>query len=115
MKDLAQRSVLIKNKKEFVFRLEVDDLKGIVRLTRNAATKSGETRITERNVPINMYTKWKFHNDRHGYSESSAGRYNFIGSYVDREIGSARYDKWKKFVYNRYKELSDGNELNRED
>ena len=107
--DFAQKSVLIKNKKEFVFRLEVDDIKGIIRLTRNTVTKSGETRITERNVPINVYTKWKFHSDRHGYSERSSDRYNFVGSYIDREKGPVRYNKWEKFVYNRYKELANEN------
>ena len=42
------KSVKILNKDNYTFRLELDDIKGIIRLTKNNSTKD-TTRITDRN------------------------------------------------------------------
>lgn len=110
---MVKNSVMIKNLEEYMFRLEVDDIKGIIRLTKNRK-QSKTTRITERNIPINIYTKWKFHNKRSGYNEIPNDTYNFIGSYIDRSKNAVLYNDWKKFVYNRYSQLKKNQEVSNE-
>lgn len=102
---LTKKSVQVSNKDSYPFRLEMDDKIGIIRLTKNR-TNNKQTRITDRNIPIDEETKWFFHNNRTGYSEGR-NEYNFIGSYVDRSKDPVNYVKWKNYILKRYKELKD--------
>lgn len=100
---MVEKSVQIENKDEYVFRLELDDIKGIIRLTKNK-TNNKQTRITDRNIPIIVGRKWFFHKQRTGYSER-LDNYNFIGSYIDRAKDPIRYQKWKNYIISTYKRL----------
>lgn len=114
---MVKNSVVIPNLREYDYRLEVDDIVGIIRLTKNNK-KSKTTRITERNIPITTNTKWRFHNQRNGYNSIPNSKYNFIGSYIDRSINKNKYEVWEKFVDTLYKKLRSnnyGNEFNRID
>ncbi len=98
------RSVKILNKDIYTYRLELDDIKGIIRLTKNKSTKD-TTRITDRNIPITTDTKWEFHNNRSGYSEKPSDMYKFIGSYIDRNKDFGLYNWWKNYIVSTYKAL----------
>ena len=100
---MVEKSIQIKNKDEYTFRLKLDDIKGIIRLTKNK-TNNKQTRITDRNIPINASRKWFFHRQRTGYSDK-LGDYNFIGSYIDRAKDPNMYQKWKNYIISTYKEL----------
>lgn len=106
--DYTKNSIQIQNKKEYTFRLEMDDIKGIIRLTKNKDRKSF-TRITDRNIPITESQKWSFHRERSGYSETITSRYNFIGSFIDRDKSPNVYYRWKNFIVYKYKELKQKN------
>lgn len=99
-------SVTIPNLSSYEFRLELDDIKGIIRLTKNKIT-GPFTKITNRNIPIETSKKWEFYNSRTGYAEKDS-TYGFIGSYIDRSIEPEKYNNWRSFItqtYQIYKNL----------
>lgn len=99
--ELTKESILIKNDySNYPFRLEMDDIKGYIRLTKN--TDKETTRITTRNIPISTNTKWYFHNNRHKYCEKSKGD-PFNGSAILRSINPVDYSEWKSYMYDQYK------------
>lgn len=112
--ELAQESITIDHQDAFKYRLECDDIKGIIRLTYYKKNKnSNTTQITRRNVPIDMFTKDKFYRSRTGYYDKSNGD-PFTGSYVSKATHPYLYDKWLHYMYDLYKELKHRQEyLNR--
>lgn len=104
--ELTKNSVLIPNSDLYRFRLELDDISGIIRLTKNKA-KADNTRITDRNVPITEEAKWKFYRMRTGYSDNPYTEYGFIGSYIDKKKDPINYNKWKVYIVGRYRKLRD--------
>lgn len=100
--EFTKNSIQIPNKKEYLFRLEMDDIKGIIRLTKNR-DYNATTRITDRNIPISNKCKWLFHRGRSGYSPFGSLEYDFIGSYIDRNKFPTNYFKWKNFILRNYK------------
>lgn len=103
MSKITEKSIKIENHEVYKFRLEMDDIVGIIRLTKNDP-KPKHTRITDRNIPIIDETKWQFHIDRTGYQEHRGkGKFNFIGSFIDRDVDKENYNKWKKFITDKYK------------
>lgn len=101
---MTKKSVLIKNSDWYQFRLEMDDIVGIIRLTNNDTSKP-TTRITDRNIPIDMKTKWEFYNERSGYNEIPNEIYNFKGSYIDRQKDYVLYNWWKNYITSTYRTL----------
>lgn len=106
--ELTKNSISIPNIDTYLFRLELDDIMGIIRLTKNNL-KHKETRITDRNIPVTEGVKWQFHKNRSGYSDNPYNEYGFIGSYIDRQKDPATYNEWKTYLINKYRELRDAN------
>lgn len=101
--EYTKQSITIPNMEEYTFRLRLDDIHGIIRLSKQeSAAKT--IRITDRSIPITTDVKWQFHHQRSGYSEGERG---FVGSYIDRESSSDSYDRWKKYIISQYREFRD--------
>lgn len=100
---LTKESVEIRNDENFKFRLEMNDIKGIIRLTTNKLNNP-TTRITSRNIPITENIKWQFHNKRSGYYDKKNGDL-FTGSYISRANDKDGYTYWKEYIVNTYKIL----------
>lgn len=101
---LAKKSVMINEQKAFKHRIDCDDINGYIRITNFKPSKSGKTRITERNIPIDAVTKDKFYYNRTGWFDSKKGD-PFTGSYVARDINYNIYMYWEKYIDDMYKKL----------
>lgn len=106
MKKLAIKSFQITEQPAFKYRLHCDDINGIIRMTKYSKTKSGKTRITERNIPIDEATKNKFYWSRTGYYDATKGD-PFTGSYSLKEKDYNKYIYWEKYIDAMYKKLVD--------
>lgn len=102
--NLAKKSYLIDEQPAFKFRLECDDINGYIRITKYKSTKSKKTRITERNVPIDISTKDKFYYNRTGWFDSKMGD-PFTGSYVSKDKDLNIYLYWEKYINQLYLNL----------
>lgn len=100
----TQKSVSIANSAAYAFNLKLDDINGIIRLSKNISKKQ-TMQITDRLVPIGEATKIMFTKDRTGYSEHPTEKYKFIGSYIDRQLSPIEYASWKDYIITRYKAL----------
>lgn len=106
---MTKESIVIRNDEKFKFRLEMDDINGIIRLTNNKLNKP-TTRITSRNIPIMENIKWQFHSTRSGYYDKKNGE-PFTGSYVSRANNEDAYTYWKGYIVNTYKILKNTMEV----
>lgn len=100
--EYTNNSRVIQNPVGSNYRLQLDPFKKVIRLVYNKS--KGTTRITDRSVPVDLNTKWKFHCERTGYSEK-LGDYNFIGSYIDGNIDPVKYQSWRSYVESIYRSL----------
>ena len=109
MNKITKNSIVINNNRLYLFRLSLNDIDGVIRLTKNN-TKAKTLRITDRNVPITEDLKWQFHNMRTGYIEKPENKpYNFIGSFISRDTSKNQYLYWKTCIINTYRKLKGDN------
>ena len=102
--EYTQKSVKIPNDITFAFRLICDPIKGFIRLSKYKST-TNFTRITDRNVPITVQTKYKFTNERTDWSDLNHNYKGFIGSYISKELDPEGYKRWESYIRSNYKAL----------
>ena len=102
----AQESVEVKNDIEkYPYRLECDDIQGIIRLHKNTS-KAKTTRVTTRNILVTAKAKESINKVRSGfYDKKENPDLPFYGSYISRAIDPETYSKWEHLMIERYKEF----------
>ena len=111
--EYAQESIVVKNDPiMYPYRLECDDIAGIIRLHKNTA-KGKTTTITTRNILVTDKARVSMNMVRTGYYDKKKDpTLPFNGSYISKEADPETYVKWRRLMVARYKEFK--NNINRQ-
>lgn len=98
------KKFLVKN--QYPFRLRRDIKRGLLWLTRNVVTDICE--VTGESVPITEKEKWRFYNDKSGFSSADRPLYfGFTATFISVNCNVKMYEKWTKFFNDKYNNLLD--------
>ena len=104
--EYVQESIKVKNDVvKYPYRLECDDIAGIIRLHKNTA-KGKITTVTTRNILVTDKARESINKVRSGYYDKKKDpTLPFTGSFISKEIDPETYVKWRRLMYKRYTEF----------